>query len=285
MTAVGAACGTPWRDDLCDLSVMGEGVAEGGLEDERAGSTGGNFEGAGFEATLDADVAVGIITSDGVRRFACVCVCIGSAGCSSIVPSPNNTSMTPAPCCPCCCSTVNVDVSSMDTVASAVATGKPHWARNMSTRSLASDTLEAFATIRRISCTSEVCAAGRLGMYLVETETEVELELDLIGLGARGWTITPRSGMKGVSRFLAEGGGIAKALSLGVPGTEADVLTIPLGRFLSTVGEFVPELGTDAAPATGGGEDMLTVLVSPSHWGTAFRWIESCLFASVGGAL
>lgn len=73
----------------------------------------------------------------------------------------------------------------------------------------------------------------------------------------------------GVSRFLAEGGGVAKAFSLGVTGAEAEV-TIPLGRFLSTVGEFA------------GGEDVLT---SPSHCGTAFRWIESCLFASVAGAL
>ena len=55
-----------------------------------------------------------------------------------------------------------------------------------------------------------------------------------------GWTVTPRSGMKGVSRFLAEGGGVAKAFSLGVAGAETgNVVRIPLGRFL--VGEFVTE--------------------------------------------
>jgi len=259
---------------------MSEGVAEGGLEGdlegERAGSTGGGFEPAGLEAALDADVAVGVIMSDGAAG--CLfCVRTGSAG-SSTVPSPNNNSMIPAPCCPYCCSTADKVFSTTDVVESAVTTGKPHWARNMSTRSLASATLVAFATIRRISCTSGVCAAGRLGMYLVETEIEVELEFDLIGLGeielgpiAMDWA---RSGMKGVSRFLAEGGGVAKAFSLGVPGTEADVVTIPLGRFLSTVGEFVAELWRGEA-----------VLASPSHCGTAFRWIESCLLASVGGAL
>ena len=74
----------------------------------------------------------------------------------------------------------------------------------------------------------------------------------------------------GVSRFLAEGGGVAKVFSLGETGTEDDVVTIPLGRFLSTVGEFA------------GGEVVLT---SPSHCGTAFRWIDNCLFPSVAGAL
>jgi len=94
--------------------------------------------------------------------------------------------------------------------------------------------------------------------------------------------VTPRSEMKGVSRFFAEGGGVAKAFSLGVVGAEADgEVTIPLGRFLSTVGEFVTELRADA-PVAVGGEDVRT---SPSHCGTAFRWIESCLLASVGGAL
>jgi len=74
----------------------------------------------------------------------------------------------------------------------------------------------------------------------------------------------------GISRFFAEGGGVAKTFSLGVTGAEVDVVRIPLGRFLSTVGEFA------------GGEDELTLA---SHCGTAFRWIESCLFASVAGAL
>jgi hypothetical protein len=146
----------------------------------------------------------------------------------------------------------------------------------MSTRSLASATLVAFATIRRISSASSVCAAG---MHLVETETELErvlIGLGATGLGAMGCTIAPRSGMMGVSRFFAEGGGVTKAFSLGVPGAETEV-TIPLGRFLSTVGEFVTELDTDVA-ATRSGE-------GPSHCGTAFRWIESCLLASVGGAL
>ena len=74
--------------------------------------------------------------------------------------------------------------------------------------------------------------------------------------------------MKGVSRFLAEGGGVAKAFSLGVAGAEAgNVVTIPLGRFLSTVGEFVPELEPNA-PVAVDGEDVPT---SPSHCGTAFR--------------
>lgn len=183
MSAEGAgACGTPCpcRDDTCGLSAMGEGVREGGREGERTGSTGVGFEAAGLEAALDADVAVGVIMSEGAaERF--VCTGTGSVG-SSIDPSPNNISMTPAPSCPCCCS-IDTFSGSTAAVESGVATGKPHWARNMSTRSLASATLVAFATIRRISCTSEVCAAGRLGMYLVETETEVELELDLIGLG------------------------------------------------------------------------------------------------------
>src|SRR5258706_4570182 len=74
----------------------------------------------------------------------------------------------------------------------------------------------------------------------------------------------------GVSRFLAEGGGVANTFSLGETGAEDDVVTIPFGRFLSTVGEFAD------------GED---VLAPPSHCGTAFRWIESCLFPSVAGAL
>jgi len=182
MTAVGAGAWDipcPCRDAACGLSAIGEGVREGGREGERAGSTGGGFEAAGLEAALDADVAVGVIMSDGAAgRF--VCTGTGSEG-SSIVPSPNNISMTPS--CPCCCPTDAFSISTA-AVESAVTTGKPHCARNMSTRSLASATLVAFATICRISCTSGVCAAARLGMYLVETlETEVELELDLIGLG------------------------------------------------------------------------------------------------------
>jgi D-tyrosyl-tRNA(Tyr) deacylase len=182
MTAAGAgAWGIPCRGVICCLSAMGEGVTEEGREGERAGGTGGGFDAAGLDAALDADVALGVMMSDGAGRF--VCVCAGSAG-SSIVPSPNSISMTPAPCCPCCCSTVSTAACSTAAVASDVTTGKPHWARNMSTRSLASATLVAFATIRRISCTSEACVAGRLGMHLVETETEVELEFDRIGLGA-----------------------------------------------------------------------------------------------------
>jgi len=183
MTAAGAgagAWGIPCRGAICGLSALDEGVTEteGGREGERAGSTGGGFDAAGLDAALDADVALGVMMSDGAGYLACVCTC------SSIVPSPNSISMTPVPCCPCCCSTVHVVASSAAAVVSDVTTGKPHWARNMSTRSLASATLVAFATICRISCTSEACVAGRLGMYLVETETEVELELDRIGLGA-----------------------------------------------------------------------------------------------------
>lgn len=155
-------------------------MREGDREGERAGSTGGGFEAAGLEAALDADVSVGVIMNAGAAAHF-VCRGTGSV-CSSIVPSPNNISMTSAPNCPCGCS---IDIFSISTAAveSVVTTGKPHWARNMSTRSLASATLVAFATICRISCTSEVCVAGRLGIYLVETETEVEPELDLIGLG------------------------------------------------------------------------------------------------------
>lgn len=180
MTAAGGgagAWGIPCRDDGCGL---GGGVTEGGREGERAGGIGGGLNAAGLDAALDADVALGVMTSDGPKRF--VCVCAGSAG-SSTMPSPNSISTTPAPCFPYCCSTVSVAACSTAAVASDVTTGKPHWARNMSTRSLASATLVAFATISRISCTSEACVAGRLGMYLVETETEVELEFDRIGLG------------------------------------------------------------------------------------------------------
>ena len=186
MTAAGGgagAWGIPCREDACGL---GGGVTEGGREGERegerAGGTGGGFSAAGLDAALDADVALGVMTSDGPERFVCVCAGSGSGG-SSTVPSPNSISTTPAPCFPYCCSTVSVAACSTAAVASDVTTGKPHWARNMSTRSLASATLVAFATIRRISCTSEACVAGRLGMYLVETETEVELEFDRIGLG------------------------------------------------------------------------------------------------------
>ena len=82
--------------------------------------------------------------------------------------------------------------------------------------------------------------------------------------------------MNGVSRFFAEGGGVAKAFSLGVAGAEAgNVVTIPLGRFLSTELEV-------SAPVAVGGEDAPRL---PSHCGTAFRWMESCLFASVGEVL
>lgn len=171
----------PCSEFLCGL---GEGATEGGREGERGGGASGDFDTAGLDAAgLGADVALGVMTSDGPGTF--VCVCASSTG-SSIVPSPNSISMTPAPCFPYCCSTVSVAVCSMAAVVSDVTTGKPHWARNISTRSLASATLVAFATIRRISCTSEGCVAGRLGMYLVETETEteVELEFDRIGLGA-----------------------------------------------------------------------------------------------------
>ena len=180
MTAAGGgagAWGIPCREVTCGL---GEGVTEGDREGERAGGTGGGFNAAWLDIALDADVALGVMTNDGPERFACVCT--GPAD-SSIVPSPNSISTTPAPCFPYCSSTVSVACST-PAVASDVTTGKPHWARNMSTRSLASATLVAFATIRRISCTSEACVAGRLGMHLVETETEVELEFDRIGLGA-----------------------------------------------------------------------------------------------------
>jgi hypothetical protein len=99
---------------------MGEGLAEGDLEGERAGGAGGGgCEAAGLEAALDSEVAVGVITREGAGRV----VCNGSAG-SSIVPSPNNISMTPAPCW--LCSAVNVEVFSIAAVASAVTTGKPH---------------------------------------------------------------------------------------------------------------------------------------------------------------
>ena len=168
----------PCSEFLCGL---GEGATEGGREGERGGGASGDFDAAGLDVGLGAEVGLGVMTRDGPGTFACVCA--SSAG-SSIMPSPSSISMTPAPCLPYCCSTVSVAVCSMTAVASDVTTGKPHWARNMSTRSLASATLVAFATIRRISCTSEVCVAGRLGMYLVETETEVELEFDRIGLGA-----------------------------------------------------------------------------------------------------
>ena len=180
MSAAGGGageCGIPCSEFICGL---GEGATDGGREGERGGGTSGEFEAAGLDAGLDTDVALGVMTSEGPGGFACVCE--GSTG-SSIIPSPKSISMTPAPCFPYCSSTVSVAGRSVAVVASDVATGKPHWARNMSTRSLASATLVAFATIRRISCTSEVCVAGRLTMYLVETETEVELEFDRIGLG------------------------------------------------------------------------------------------------------
>ncbi len=181
MTAAGGGAGEwgiPCSEFICGL---GEGATEGGREGERGGGASGDLDAAGLDAGLDTDVTLGVMTNEGPGSFACVCA--SSTG-LSVIPSPNSISMTPAPCFPCCSSTVSVAGCSMAAVASDVTTGKPHWARNMSTRSLASATLVAFATIRRISCTSEVCVAGRLGMYLVETETEVELEFDRIGLGA-----------------------------------------------------------------------------------------------------
>ena len=180
MTAAGGGageCGIPCSEFICGL---GEGATEGGREGERGGGASGDFDAAGLDAGLDTDVALGVMTSEGPGNFACIWT--GSTG-SSIMPSPNSISMTPAPCFPYCSSTASVAGRSVAAVVSDVTIGKPHWARNMSTRSLASATLVAFATIRRISCTSEVCVAGRLRMYFVETETEVELEFDRIGLG------------------------------------------------------------------------------------------------------
>jgi len=106
----------PCKDDTWGFVVF---PAEGDLEDERAASTGEGFEAAGLDVALDTEVAVGVITSDGAGCF----VCTGSAG-SSIVPSPNNISMTPAPSFP--YSTVNVDLFSTATVMSAITIGKPH---------------------------------------------------------------------------------------------------------------------------------------------------------------